>query len=68
MTAYDPIFFATEQTIEKYVVTLKSFFFDISEMGGFAFTSDWKQYFSKKKLDQNLIEKICNYHQPSRKT
>ena len=33
MTAYDHIFFATEQTIEKYVVTVKYFFFDISEMG-----------------------------------
>ena len=33
MTAYDHIFFATKQTIEKYVVRVKYFFFDISEMG-----------------------------------
>ena len=33
MTAYDRIFFATEQTIEKYVVTVKDVY-DISEIGG----------------------------------
>ena len=35
--AYDHIFFATKQTIEKYVVTVKNVY-DISEIGGCFFT------------------------------